>query len=336
MMFRCACVMLVLAVSNNLTSALPFERAENGTKDELRILSSEAEAASKTVRFLLWTRENPTDFVQLKVGDVSALTDSGFDKNLPTKIYAHGFTMNGQHDLVLDMRDAYLKREPCNFISVDWRFLALAPFYVRAASNTGPVGELTGQLINFLVEQGSDLKNFHVIGFSLGAHVAGKAGATVNGLLPRVTGLDPAAPLFSIGNTDQRLDTTDAEFVDVIHTHSGYLIDTGLSFVDPIGHVDFYPNGGRSQVGCGLLLSGSIVDLIQVCSHNRVNDYFTESINSPVGFNAIQCDTWDNFDDGVCDDNPEALMGEPVSGTTKGVFFLSTNKESSFALGPTN
>ena len=28
--FRCACVMLVLAVSNNLTSALPFERAENG------------------------------------------------------------------------------------------------------------------------------------------------------------------------------------------------------------------------------------------------------------------------------------------------------------------
>ena len=82
---------------------------------------------------------------------------------------------------------AYLKREPCNFISVDWRFLALAPFYVRAASNTGPVGELTGQLINFLVEQGSDLKNFHVIGFSLGAHVAGKAGATVNGLLPRIT-----------------------------------------------------------------------------------------------------------------------------------------------------
>ena len=78
-----------------------------------------------------------------------------------------------------------------------------------------------------------------------------------------MVGLDPAAPLFSIGNTDQRLDTTDAEFVDVIHTHSGYLIDTGLSFVDPIGHVDFYPNGGRSQVGCGLLLSGSIVDLIR-------------------------------------------------------------------------
>ena len=83
---------------------------------------------------------------------------------------------------------AYLKREPCNFISVDWEFLALSPFYIRAAINTGPVGELTGQLINFLVEQGSDLKNFHVIGFSLGAHVAGKAGATVNGLLPRITG----------------------------------------------------------------------------------------------------------------------------------------------------
>ena len=82
----------------------------------------------------------------------------------------------------------YLKREDCNFISVDWGKLAKGINYVRAVSSSVIVGEFTGDLINFLVEQGSVLKNFHVIGFSLGAHVAGKAGATVNGLLPRVTG----------------------------------------------------------------------------------------------------------------------------------------------------
>ena len=37
--------------------------------------------------------------------------------------------------------------------------------------------------------------DFHIVGFSLGAQVAGKAGAVINGLgksLARITGLDPA------------------------------------------------------------------------------------------------------------------------------------------------
>ena len=62
-------------------------------------------------------------------------------------------------------------------------------------------------------------------------------------------------------DTDQRLDTTDAEFVDVIHTNSGLIILGALSFPYNIGHVDFYPNGGTSQPGCGLILSLSIVNL---------------------------------------------------------------------------
>ena len=83
---------------------------------------------------------------------------------------------------------AYLDKEDCNVITVDWEILALFPLYVRAVTYTNIVGEHTGDFINFLVDQGAKLEDFHVIGFSLGAHVAGKAGATVNGLLPRITG----------------------------------------------------------------------------------------------------------------------------------------------------
>ena len=36
------------------------------------------------------------------------------------------------------------------------------------------------------------LNNVHIVGFSLGAQVAGKAGAVLNGSLARITGLDPA------------------------------------------------------------------------------------------------------------------------------------------------
>jgi hypothetical protein len=62
-----------------------------------------------------------------------------------------------------------------------------------------------------------------------------------------VAGLDPAYPGFSMDNTDARLDVTDAEFVDIIHTNSALLFSGGLSFPTPIGHADFWPNGGSDQ-----------------------------------------------------------------------------------------
>ena len=37
-----------------------------------------------------------------------------------------------------------------------------------------------------------------------------------------------------------RIDRTDADFVDVIHTAAGFV----ASMMDSSGHVDFYPNGG--------------------------------------------------------------------------------------------
>lgn len=47
-------------------------------------------------------------------------------------------------------------------------------------------------------------------------------------------------------------DPTDAAFVDVIHTSAGTLLEGGLAFREPRGHVDFYPNSGGNQPGCGI------------------------------------------------------------------------------------
>ena len=64
-------------------------------------------------------------------------------------------------------------------------------------------------------------------------------------------GLDPARPGFDHEDPVGRLDQSDADFVDVIHTDAGTtLMKGGLGLERRCGHVDFYPNGGESQHGC--------------------------------------------------------------------------------------
>lgn len=59
------------------------------------------------------------------------------------------------------------------------------------------------------------------------------------------TGLDPALPFFATLKPDWKLDSTDAEFVDIIHTNSGI-----YGKVEATGHTDFYVNGGTFQPRC--------------------------------------------------------------------------------------
>lgn len=66
---------------------------------------------------------------------------------------------------------------------VDWQRLAAAPCYPVAVDYTTFVGQLTGYLIKEL-----SLSTIHIIGFSLGAHVAATAGRMCAGKVLRITG----------------------------------------------------------------------------------------------------------------------------------------------------
>lgn len=82
----------------------------------------------------------------------------------------------------------YFDRGNYNLFFVDWSELARAPCYPSAAHNTKHAGECIGQLINRIRDSGTE--NIHIIGFSLGAHVAGFAANQANDLkIPRITGL---------------------------------------------------------------------------------------------------------------------------------------------------
>lgn len=53
------------------------------------------------------------------------------------------------------------------------------------------------------------------------------------------TALDPALPLFITASTSEKLDATDADFVDVYHSNAFV-----QGQIERCGTVDFYMNGG--------------------------------------------------------------------------------------------
>uniref|UniRef100_A0A1B0CWC2 Lipase domain-containing protein n=1 Tax=Lutzomyia longipalpis TaxID=7200 RepID=A0A1B0CWC2_LUTLO len=122
----------------------------------------------------------------------------------------------------------------------------------------------------------------------------------------------------------ERLNASDANYVEIIHTNGGY-----AGIVEPIGHVDFYPNYGTHQPDCPII--GHFI-----CSHSRSYIYFAESITTATGFWARQCGDYNDILNENCTTTNAvyAVMGgEPVKKKTRGIFWLSTNGESPFAQG---
>lgn len=264
--------------------------------------------------FLLVTRD---DRRHRKLTDLSrkAVRKQGLRVKRETKFIIHGFLDHGDVDWIKDMATALVTAEDVNVVIVDWRGGSL-PLYSQAAANTRLVGMEVARMVEGLR---LDPARVHIIGHSLGAHIAGYAGERLPGL-GRISGLDPAEPLFQGMPTEVRLDAGDARFVDVIHTDSKGFYKGGLGMEQAVGHVDFYPNGGKVQPGCSFLdfpymptISGD-VDTISLpaadsvarnlfaCGHNRVIDLYTDSILSSGACPMVghKCDSYEEFQAGDC------------------------------------
>ena len=158
-------------------------------------------------------------------------TATTFNSTRPTKIIVHGFIDNGFVQWVQDMSEALLEYGDFNVVAVDWGG-GSGSLYSQSAANTRLVGlEIAHFIENLVAKMGARAEDFHVIGHSLGAHIAGYCGESVIkrglGKLGRISGLDPAEPLFQSMPEFVRLDPSDAGFVDVIHTDARTILMLG-------------------------------------------------------------------------------------------------------------
>ncbi|XP_065359749.1 lipase member H-B [Calliphora vicina] len=270
------------------------------------------------------------------------------------KVIVHGFLGNRFHYSIRPLRNVYMAQGKENVFLADWEDAATLD-YASSRIAVAKVAVFLAKLLEkFLNKHEIPLSEVHIIGHSLGAHIAGNMGRYFNGSVGRVTGLDPALPLFTPNAADS-LHSNAALFVDVIHTDFPVFGDNTAR-----GMADFYPNYGHApQKGCDdvdLITASKLIFEAYSCSHNRAVLLYAESIALPQNFPAIPCSlaaiktrnsglclqklnkvipTKSSLAEAIASKNDEviAYMGEAASRSASGLYYLETYDAPPYGMG---
>ncbi|XP_028167852.1 lipase member I-like [Ostrinia furnacalis] len=234
----------------------------------------------------------------------------------PLVLYIPGWWNTPTDESSEALVNALLNKHP-SVLVLDTR-LCFCRGYIASASRVNPLANLIFEFIKNLNKKGVPLSSIHIIGFSLGAHVAGITGKLVqkrlSGKIGRITALDPAKPCF--GRADFRLGRRDAKFVQVVHSSAGVL---GLE--QPVGHVDIYVNGVLvKQPEC--LDRGITIE----CDHAQAWRLYAASVMDEGALTGRQCGNWDELMRADCQGNLTAL-GFSCSDNSRGMFLYKSETQ---------
>lgn len=289
-------------------------------------------------KFTMFTRGG---FGEVNDVDKGGLRVAKFDSRRQKTIFViHGWREE-TGNWATRMKDALKKRGDFNIILVDWKKGADKDYF-QAAGNTRLVGAQVAELIRFLISSASGSptspEKFYIIGFSLGAHAAGYAGTYLKDnarmTLGRITGLDPAGPLFTnVRDARFRLDPSDARYVDVIHTDmppkSGIF---GFGMRKEAGHADFFPNGGVKQPGCRQSLAKLDIFRTVICDHMRAPEFYIKSVNQ-CSWRVHPCKSLEDCERGnyaICNSGCSSMGFRADKPKRTGRFYLKTTSNSPF------
>uniref|UniRef100_UPI0037E7A007 lipoprotein lipase n=1 Tax=Semicossyphus pulcher TaxID=241346 RepID=UPI0037E7A007 len=266
-------------------------------------------------KFSLRSADIPDDdMCYIVAGQPETIEECEFNSTTMTFIVIHGWTVTGMFESwVPKLVSALYEREPsANVIVVDWLVRA-SQHYPTSAAYTKLVGRDIAKFVTWLQKELQlPWDRIHLLGYSLGAHVAGIAGDLTDRKISRITGLDPAGPTFEYADNQNTLSREDAQFVDVLHTNTRGSPDRSIGIQRAVGHIDIYPNGGTFQPGCdiqntllGIASAGlkglQNMDQLVKCSHERSIHLFIDSLlNTQLPSMAYRCISKEAFNKGLC------------------------------------
>ncbi|XP_030023024.1 lipase member I isoform X2 [Manduca sexta] len=249
-------------------------------------------------------------------------------KNAKTQVLVSGYLDSSFSLAMRSLVTPYLARGR-NVILLEL-FPILVRSYPVAARLTKPLGDLLGVFLTALTKYGLASNKLEIVGASLGAHISSFAAVKYHQLTGRkplrLTGLDPAGPCYRDLPPAARLNAQVAHKVDVLHTS----ID-GFGIAEPLGHIDFYANGGEYQPS---MVGNFIMPCFLLCSHIRAAKYWVLANIFPDKFIAVQCDSVARARHGDCyDKNITNLLGPKTDFKKPGIYYLPTQEVPPFYLG---
>ncbi|KAF5296941.1 hypothetical protein FQR65_LT10092 [Abscondita terminalis] len=285
---------------------------------------------STDYELLLYTR-NSTKSILLNKSNLDVL-----DPNKKTIFITHGWLYASHQMEMVALKDAYLKRYDYNVIMVNWENLAW-DFYSSAVCKLPKIGHsIADYICSAVSNRGLNIENVHLVGHSLGGQMSGFIGQSTIEIckkkVGRITGLDPAGPLFVDTPRPNRLDSTDATVVDIIHTNGGV-----YGYYGNCGHADFYINCGSVQEKCRLgdITMNNLSQLPQelaLCAHARALHIWAEAVltdnfkATACSYCPLVCPSPFNFLRGT------VIMGQEGTKDVSGGYYVKTNYKSPYAI----
>ncbi|XP_017006764.2 phospholipase A1 [Drosophila takahashii] len=272
------------------------------------------------LRFLLRT-EHECQNTSIPLKQAEELWDTpGFYQDRPTVLYITGWRTSINDSNSGPVAKAYGCRNDTNVLVLDAADF-VDTLYTWSALNTEVIGaNLAKALLRLNATYVTN--QFHLVGHSLGAQIAGSAGRNYRQMsggltLKRITGLDPANPCFYDGNDLEGLRSGDARFVDIIHSNPGMLGSSKRA-----GDADFFVQGRIPfKEGCEGLTTIS-------CSHQRAVDYWTETVypSNENDFLGRRCDRYAELLLGSYCRDTRTVMGYAAKPTELGLFYVAANR----------
>ncbi|KAK4887578.1 hypothetical protein RN001_003849 [Aquatica leii] len=296
-----------------------------------KVLDCEDPAPSD-IDLLLYSRNNKQDAIVLDPTQPAPIAP-----NRKLVLIIHGWLQSEDGYKMQELKDAYLDRLDVNVVIVGWNKLAV-DLYSRATCKLPKIAKIVATFLYTTSQQtGVDFKDIHVVGHSLGGQMAGFIGKSTQKMygqkIGRITGLDPAGPLYIDTTKEEHLYETDASFVDVIHTNGGV-----FGYIDTCGHADFFVNCGSMQPGCARVdidINGlmNMPMLLIGCPHFRAMDLMVEAVLTN-NFKAVPCRYCPLGCPPVLSAFAErTTMGQQCPSDARGRFYVITDFKSPYAVG---
>ncbi|CAH1639587.1 unnamed protein product [Spodoptera littoralis] len=271
------------------------------------------------VIFHLFHRGSP-DISEPLLPTANSVMQSSFSPFRPTVITIHnsGEAVTGNFNAFTI--PAHLAAQDVNLIAVDWS--AGSSMYSQGLANAVQCGQRIASFINLLANIAAyGPENYRIVGVGLGGHIAGIAASHVtSGAIGKIVAIDPS--YFGWTHNPNILSADKATVVEVLHATAGVL---GYDY--PLGDLDFYPNGGTYQTGCGADIS---------CSHILSYAFYAESLTAVGGsqFVATACESYEEAVSQTCSGDKGVVFGGIGDKTGQsGIYSFQTNFVPPFAQG---